>query len=44
MRRENRSAEQARDPPHSPGFPDEVVHVPFEDAAWDRQESPDFVG
>ena len=36
--------EQARDPPHSPGIPDEVVYVPFEDAAWDRQESPDFVG
>ena len=36
--------EQARDPPHSPGIPDEIVYVPFEDAAWDRQESQDFVG
>ena len=36
--------EQARDPPHSPGIPDEIVYVPVEDPAWDRQESPDFVG
>lgn len=36
--------EQARDPPQSSGIPDEIVYVPFEDAAWDRQESPDLVG
>ena len=34
----------ARDPPRSPQIPDEIVYVPVEDAAWDGQESPDFVG
>ncbi len=34
--------ESARDPPVLPELPDEIVHVPIEDTAWDCQENPGF--
>ncbi len=39
-----RRTDTARDPPHSPEIPDEIVYVPITDPAWGRPESPDSVG
>ncbi len=36
--------ESARDPPYPDDIPDDIVYVPITDPAWDRPESPDFVG
>ncbi len=39
----DRCEETVSDPPHSPQIPDEIAYIPFDNAAWDRPESPDFV-